>query len=45
MLEDPDQISISGTCRTMPIYRKMMEDYGLCVMNKKPTWYQKDNKV
>ena len=35
MLEDRDQISISRLCRTMPIYRKIMEDYGQCVMNKK----------
>ena len=44
MLEKRDQISISRTCRTMPIYRKILEDYGLCVINKKPTWFRQNKK-
>ena len=28
----------------MPIYREILEKYGLCVMNKKPTWFRGDKK-
>ena len=38
------QISISRTCRTMRIYRKIMGDYGLCLMNKSPTWFTNNRK-
>ena len=44
MLADCDQISISRTRRTMPIYRDILEEYGLCIMNKKPTWFRGDKK-
>ena len=40
MLDSRDPISISRTCRTMPIYRQNLEDVGLCIMNKKPTWFK-----
>ena len=40
MLEELDQIGISKTCRTMPTYKEILEEYGLCVMNKKPTWFR-----
>ena len=38
MLESRDQISLSRNCQTMPLYKKLMEDYGLCLKNKKRTW-------
>ena len=44
MLEELDQIGISRTCCTMPIYREILEEYGLCVINKKPTWFRVDKK-
>ena len=44
MLENHDQISISRTCRLMPIYREIKEDYGLCVMNKKTNMVLKGQK-
>ena len=36
MFVECDQIAVSRRCRTMPIYREILEEYGLCVMNKKP---------
>ena len=44
MLKEHDQIGISRTYQTMPIYREILEEYGLCVMNKKPTWFRGDKK-
>ena len=32
MLEERDQIGTSRTCRTMPIYREILQENGLCVM-------------
>ena len=34
MLEEKDQISASRICRTMPIYRDILEENGMHVMNK-----------
>ena len=44
MLEDKDQIAASRICRTMPIYRDILDEYGMHVMNKKPTWFRGDKK-
>ena len=44
MLEDRDQIAASRTCRTMPIYREILEEHGMYVMNKKPTWFRGNRK-
>ena len=45
MLEDRDQITDSRTCRTMQIYREILEEHGMHVMNKKPTWLRGKRKV
>ena len=44
MLEKGDQMGASRTCRTMPIYREILEEYGLCIMNKKPIWFRGNKK-
>ena len=44
MLENRDKISVSRTRRALPIYRKILEAYGLCVMNKKPAWFRQNKK-
>ena len=45
MLEDKDQISLSQICQTMPIYREMLEENGMIVMNKKPTWFRGNKRA
>ena len=44
MLEEKDQVSASRICRTMPIYRDILEENGMYVMNKKPTWFRGNKK-
>ena len=43
MLDEKDQIAASNICVTMPLYREILEENGMYVMNKKPTW-SKNNK-
>ena len=44
MLEKHDQIATSRISRTMPIYREILEEHGMYVMNKKPTWFRGNKK-
>ena len=44
MLEDNDQEDKSHIARTMPIYREILEENGMSIQNKKPTWFRKKQK-
>ena len=44
MLEERDQIATSRICRTMPIYRDILEEHGMHVMNKNPTLFRGNKK-
>ena len=45
MLEENDQEDKSHIARTMPIYREILEENGMSILNKKPTWYKKKQKA
>ena len=45
MLENNNQIDKSNIARTMPIYKEILEDNGMSVQNKKPTWFRGNQKL